>query len=95
MSVLLLKVSSDETWPVGHQLEILLTDYKEKVKCQSGKEAYRACDKVGRIEDRKFWMFEFVCALIGAVSASVVFLRQKQLDHKMYQRLQRQIANGA
>ena len=80
---------------VRDQLELLLTDYKEKVKCQSGKEAYRACNKVGRIEDRKFWMFEFVCALIGAVSASVVFLRQKQLDHKMYQRLQRQIANGA
>ena len=66
---------------------LLIADYKEKVKCQSGKEAYRACDKVGRIEDRKFW--------IGAVSASVVFLRQKQLDHKMYQRLQRQIASGA
>ena len=61
---------------------LLFPDYKEKVKCQSGKEAFRACDKVERIEDRKFWMFEFVCALIGAVSASVVFLRQKQLDHK-------------
>lgn len=73
----------------------MFTDYKEKVKCQSGKEAYRACEKVGRIEERKFWTFEFVCALVGAVSYSVVFLRQKQLDHKMYQRLQRQIASGA
>ena len=80
---------------VRHKLESLFTDYKEKVKCQSGKEAYRACEKVGRIEERKFWTFEFVCALVGAVSYSVVFLRQKQLDHKMYQRLQRQIASGA
>ena len=73
---------------------LLNADYKEKVKCQSGKEAYRACDRVGRIEDRKFWMFEFVIFLMGGVSASVMFMRQKQLDHKMYQRLQRQIAAG-
>ena len=47
-----------------------------------------------RIEERKFWIFEFVCALSGALSASIVFLRQKQLDHKMYQKIQRQIAAG-
>jgi len=68
--------------------------YKEKVKCDSGKEAYRFCEKVARIEEQKFWVFEFVVALIGAISASVVFLRQKQLDHKMYQKIQRQIAAG-
>ena len=64
------------------------------MKCNSGKEAYRACDKVIRIEEQKFWIFEFVWALSGALSASVVFLRQKQLDHKMYQKIQRQIAAG-
>jgi len=69
-------------------------NYKEKVRCQSGSEAFRACNKVSRIEEQKFWMFELVCALMGGVSASVVFIRQKQLDHKMYQRLQRQIAAG-
>jgi hypothetical protein len=31
---------------------------------------------------------------LGCASASMVFLRQKQLDHKMYQRIQRQIAAG-
>ena len=67
---------------------------KEKVRCDSGKEAYKACDKVDRIEERNFWIFEFVCVLIGGISASIVFLRQKQLDHKMYQKIQRQIAAG-
>jgi len=67
---------------------------KEKVRCDSGKVAYRACDKVIRVEEQKFWIFEFVCAVSGALSASVVFLRQKQLDHKMYQKIQRQIAAG-
>ena len=67
---------------------------KEKVRCDSGLEAFRACGKVTRIEERKFWIFEFVCALSGALSASIVFLRQKQLDHKMYQKIQRQIAAG-
>lgn len=72
----------------------MFSDYKEKVECDSGTLAYRACNKVGRIEERKFWMFEFVIFLMGGVSASVMFMRQKQLDHKMYQRLQRQIAAG-
>jgi len=69
-------------------------NYKEKVKCDSGTEAYRSCDKINRLEERKFWIFELVCALTGGISASILFLRQKQLDHKMYQRLQRQIAAG-
>ena len=92
-------------------MSYICSDYKEKVRCDSGTEAYRSCDKINRLEERKFWIFELVCALTGGVryrlqivknllnnffffSASIVFLRQKQLDHKMYQRLQRQIAAG-
>jgi len=67
---------------------------KEKVKCASGKVAYRACDKVRWVEERKFWMFESVMALVAGVSYGLVFLRQKQQDHKMYQRIQKQIAAG-
>eukprot|EP00092_Neocalanus_flemingeri_P001431 GFUD01001527.1.p1 GENE.GFUD01001527.1~~GFUD01001527.1.p1 ORF type:complete len:158 (+),score=28.81 GFUD01001527.1:97-570(+) len=79
----------------GHKpLVCVARGNKEKVRCDSGKEAFRSCDKVTRIEEQKFWIFEFVCAVIGALSASVVFLRQKQLDHKMYQKIQRQIAAG-
>ena len=44
-----------------------LLDYKEKVECSSGTEAYRSCDKISRLEERKFWIFELVCALTGAV----------------------------
>jgi len=67
---------------------------KEKVKCASGKIAYRACDKVIWVEERKFWIFETVMCLLGGLSYAVVFLRQKQQDHKMYQKIQRQIAAG-
>merc|ERR1719244_656069 len=67
---------------------------KEKVKCSSGKEAYRSCEKVERIEEQKFWMFEGVMALIAGVSYGALFLRQKQMDHRMYQKIQRQIAAG-
>ena len=44
-----------------------LPDYKEKVKCTSGTEAYRSCDKISRLEERKFWIFELVCALTGGI----------------------------
>lgn len=67
---------------------------KEKVRCSSGNETYRACQKVEAIEERKFWIFETVMFFTGCASASLVVLRQKQLDHKMYQRIQRQIAAG-
>merc|ERR1712080_486226 len=60
---------------------------KENVVCKSGKVAYRACDKVRWLEERKF-LFDSVMCLIGGVSYAVVFLRQKQQDHKMYQKIQ-------
>merc|ERR1711872_1129451 len=63
---------------------------KEKVECKSGKVAYRACDKVRWLEERKFWLFELVMSLVGGLSYALVFLRQKQQGHKMYQKIQRQ-----
>ena len=53
-----------------------------------------SCEKVRWIEERNFWTFEGVPSLLGALSALSVFIRQKQLDHRMYQRIQRQIASG-
>jgi len=67
---------------------------KEKVKCASGKVAYRACDKVRWVEKRKFLIFESAMLFISGISYALVFLRQKQHDHKMYQKIQRQIAAG-
>ena len=46
------------------------------------------------MEERRFWTFEGVLSLLGVISALSVYIRQKQLDHRMYQRIQRQIAAG-
>ncbi len=53
-----------------------------------------SCDKVDWMEEQKFWTFEGILTVLGFVSGTALFIRQKQLDHKMYQRIQRQIATG-
>ena len=42
------------------------------------------------MEERRFWTFEAAVCFFGVVSAISVFVRQKQLDHKMYKRIQKQ-----
>jgi len=68
--------------------------FKEKIRCASGNITFRACHQVAWVEERKFLIFETVMFLSGCVSASFVFLRQKQLDHIVYKRIQKQIATG-
>ena len=69
--------------------------YKELVKCKtSGTETYRSCDRVPWIEESKFWKFEGFCVFSSFVCGIALFIRQKQLDHWMYQRIQRQMASG-
>jgi hypothetical protein len=46
------------------------------------------------VEEKKFWTFEAVLTLLGLVSGTGLFIRQKQIDHRMYQKIQRQIAAG-
>ena len=53
-----------------------------------------SCDRVEWVEEKRFWTFEGLLLLLGLVSGLSVFVRQKQLDHRMYQRIQRQIAAG-
>ncbi len=55
---------------------------------------FYSCDTVDWIEEQKFWTFEGLLTLLGVVSGAAVFIRQKQLDHRMYQRIQKQIASG-
>jgi len=84
--------------------EIVMTDpavcavsnhYKELVNCkESQKRTYRSCERVDWIEEQKFWKAELTFGVIGFFSGLVVYVRQKQLDHKMYQRIQKQIANS-
>lgn len=84
--------------------EIVMTDpavcavsnhYKERVNCkESKKQTYRSCERVAWIEERRFWKAELTFGVVGFFSGLVVYVRRKQLDHKMYQRIQRQIANS-
>jgi len=68
--------------------------YKEKIRCASGNETFRACHQVAWLEERRFWIFEAFMFLTGCSTASFVFIRQKQLDHIVYKRIQKQIATG-
>jgi len=69
--------------------------YKELVECKkAGLQKYRSCERVNWIEEHKFWKAEAIFGVVGFFSGLVVFVRQKQLDHRMYQRIQKQIANS-
>lgn len=73
----------------------LLTHFKEILKChKTGTVVVRSCDKVTWLEERNFWMFEGFMLLIGLVSITLVYTRQKILDHRMLRRIQRQLASG-
>lgn len=73
----------------------LPTHYKEVLKCiNSGSNVIRSCDKVTWLEERNFWIFEGLAFATGFVSTSVVYVRQKILDHRMLRRIQRQLASG-
>ena len=69
--------------------------YKELVKCKtSGTRTHRSCDRVVWVEEAKFWKFEGFFIFSSLICGSALFVRQKQLDHRMYQRIQRQMASG-
>ena len=69
--------------------------YKELVKCKtSGKRTHRSCDRVVWVEESRFWKFEAFFIFSSVFCGAALFIRQKQLDHWMYQRIQRQMASG-
>lgn len=79
----------------GEPVVCIVKGQKELVECtNSMKRTYRSCDTVPWIEERRFWTFEGILSVLGFFSGLAVYVRQKQLDHKMYQRIQRQIANN-
>lgn len=53
-----------------------------------------SCDKVTWLEERNFWLFEGSVFIVGVISTTIVFTRQKVLDHRMLRRIQRQLASG-
>jgi len=46
------------------------------------------------LEERNFWIFEGSMFMLGVISTTVVFARQKILDHRMLRRIQRQLASS-
>lgn len=71
------------------------THFKETISCKlSGKVVSRRCDRVTWLEERSFWMFEGLVFIVGVISTTAVFTRQKILDHRMLRRIQRQLASG-
>jgi len=45
-------------------------------------------------EERHFWAFEATATFFGTLSGAALLVRQRQLDHRMYVKLQRQLASG-
>ncbi|XP_071537334.1 protein JTB-like [Panulirus ornatus] len=68
--------------------------YREKVKCSKTGEVFRKCDRVVWLDERHFWTFEAVVSAIGLVAGLATMARQKILDHRVVQRIQRQVAAG-
>lgn len=67
------------------------THNKEVLRCKSGETVVKSCDKVAWIDERNFWTFEGVLIVVSALSTSVVFLRQRNLDRKVMLKVQRQL----
>ncbi|XP_006814598.1 protein JTB-like [Saccoglossus kowalevskii] len=68
------------------------TGYKEKVKCESGTEAYKSCAKPSWINEKVFWALEGVMLVTGLSSCWLVHTRRKKIERDMMQRVQRQIS---
>lgn len=68
--------------------------YRQKIKCNKTGEVYRKCDRVVWLEEREFWTFEAVVSIMGILSGLTTFARQKVLDRRILQRIQRQVAAG-
>lgn len=67
------------------------THNKERLKCKSGEIVSRSCDKVAWLDEKNFWTFEGVLFMTGAIFTLFSFQRQRVLDRKIQQRIQRQL----
>lgn len=68
--------------------------YRQKVKCKLSGVVFKKCDRVVWLEERYFWTFEAIAGTIGLVAGLATVARQKILDHRILQRIQRQVAAG-
>ncbi|BFZ02155.1 hypothetical protein BsWGS_05195 [Bradybaena similaris] len=100
------------------------TGYKQRIKCDSGKEEFiwvnsqrrikvhnemfmgstsreglkfspvSWCDISPAVEESDFWKFQLCTLLLGLSSYAVVYLRQKKLDKRLMEKINKQIAAG-
>nr|XP_018915783.1 PREDICTED: protein JTB-like [Bemisia tabaci] len=71
------------------------THYKEGIKClKSNHVIYQSCTKVAWLEEKRFWVFEFLMGTSSLLSTCIVILRQRILDHRLMRKVQRQLANS-
>lgn len=68
--------------------------YKERIRCEDGKEEFVGCDISPAVEEADFWKFELLTLLVGLTSYAVVYLRQKKLDKRLMEKINKQIAAG-
>ena len=54
---------------------------------------FHSCNR-SWVEERHFWIFEIVTAVIGLLSYGVVFLREQRLDKLLMDKVNKQIAAG-
>ncbi|KAK0057425.1 protein JTB, partial [Biomphalaria pfeifferi] len=52
------------------------------------------CDISPAVEESDFWKFELCTLLLGLSSYAVVYLRQRKLDKRLMEKINKQIAAG-
>ncbi|XP_037906318.1 protein JTB [Hermetia illucens] len=67
------------------------THNKEILRCKSGETVIRSCISAAWIDQRRFWIFECSMFVIGVISTAISFIRQKTLDRRTIQKIQRQL----
>ncbi|XP_072440876.1 protein JTB-like [Chiloscyllium punctatum] len=70
-------------------VECTSTGFVEEVKCVTD-QRYRSCRSV-EMEELKFWKFEGIMVLLGVIFAIIVMFRQRTLDRRAEQKVQRQL----
>lgn len=56
--------------------------------------SFYRCDISPAVEEVDFWKFQLFTLLVGLSSYTVVYLRQKNLDKKLMEKIHKQIAAG-
>jgi len=73
----------------------LATGYKELIRCVNEEhDAWRSCDKLPWMEKRNFWIFQSSTFVLGLFSGLITFTRQRQLNRRTLDRIQKQISAG-